>query len=350
MKGLFKIILWIGIVVALCCTKAVAQDIQFSQFYQAQLYQNPAFAGAMHKDRAMFHQRLQWPSLQAKYITSLVSFDTYYKQYQSGYGMMIFYDQQGDGQISSMEISGQYAYELHINSQFSFRGGLQLGWNSRNIDYTRLTFPQQFDDSGFTGAANPYAGLKSRKTYFDIAAGGILYTTSYWIGVSAHHLNTPNQTFMDANADLPMKIALTGGYKFVIANEASGLANDNAITEISITPTAHYKLQGKSDQLDLGVYGHYKHYLAGGWYRGIPVKQFNAKLNNHESIVLLLGYKTYSMSLTYSYDFTVSTLSDADQGITGTGGSHELNITYIFGQKRWTKPTKRMPCPNFYVH
>lgn len=326
-----------------------AQDIQFSQFYQAQLYQNPAFAGGAHKDRAVFHQRLQWPNIKqyghAQYVTSFVSFDTYYKRYQSGYAVTAFYDRQGDGQISSMELAGQYSYELHLNSHYSLRSGMQLGWNSRTIDYASLTFPQQYDDSGFTGQANPYSNLKARKTYLDIGAGSILYTAEFWVGVSAHHLNTPEQSFLNETSDLPLKFALTGGYRFVLHQDPSGLANEEGSKEVSVIPTFHYKAQGKSDQLDLGVYGLYHQIIVGGWYRGIPYKKYNTILNNHESIVLLAGYKFYNLNVTYSYDYTTSTLREV-----GTGGAHEINLTYLFGQKRWTKPTKRMPCPSFYIH
>lgn len=327
----------------------ISQDIQFSQFYQAQLYQNPAFAGGMHVDRAMFHQRLQWPNIkqygQAKYVTSFVSFDTYYKKYQSGYGVTAFYDKQGDGQITSMEISGQYAYELHLNSHYSLRSGLQLGWNSRTIDYASLTFPEQYDDEGFTGSANPYANFVARKNYYDIAAGAVLYTSEFWVGFSTHHLNTPEQTFIQGASELPMKLALTGGYKFVLHEDATGLANEKPSSEVSVIPTFHYKFQGKSDQLDLGIYGLYHQIIVGAWYRGIPFKKYDTDLNNHESIVFLAGYKFHNLSFTYSYDCTTSTLREV-----GTGGAHEINVTYLFGQKRWTKPTKRMPCPSFYIH
>ena len=327
----------------------LSQDIQFSQFYQALLYQNPAFAGSLHKDRVSFHQRIQWPNIEqygkAQYTTSFVSADTYLKRYKSGYGVTAFYDKQGDGQITSMELSGQYSYELHLNSHYTVRSGLQLGWNSRSIDYANLTFPQQYDDSGFQGTANPYASFGARKNYFDIGAGAVLYTSEFWLGLSGHHLNTPNQTFIEQQSELPIKFALTGGYKFVLSEDQSGLANDASSKEISVIPTFHYKFQGKSDQFDLGVYGLYHQIVVGGWYRGIPFKKYNTRLNNNESIVLLAGYKLHNMSITYSYDWTQSTLREV-----GTGGAHELNITYVFGQKRWTKPTKRMPCPSFYIH
>ena len=63
-------------------------------------------------------------------------------------------------------------------------------------------------------------------------------------------------------------------------------------------------------------------------------------------MIFLIGAKLEKIGITYSYDWTVSTLSRAE-----TGGSHELNLSYFFGKpKKRKKPTKRMPCPSFYVH
>jgi len=56
-----------------------AQDIQFSQFYAVTPYINPAFVGGAHALRAMVHGRYQWPGIDAKYATGLVSVDHFLK-------------------------------------------------------------------------------------------------------------------------------------------------------------------------------------------------------------------------------------------------------------------------------
>ena len=97
-----------------------AQDIQYSQFYANVLYLNPAFAGNVHATRGVFHQRIQWPSLDAKYITSHVSVDTYFSEVNSGVGLMVYKDWQGSNTLSSVETALQYAYELHLSSKTFF--------------------------------------------------------------------------------------------------------------------------------------------------------------------------------------------------------------------------------------
>ena len=90
-----------------------AQDVQLTQFYEADVLLNPALVGKAHHPRIMGHQRLQWPGASAKYLTSLVALDSYSAKYQSGFGGYFLHDYQGNGQVSSKELSLLYAYDLH---------------------------------------------------------------------------------------------------------------------------------------------------------------------------------------------------------------------------------------------
>jgi len=325
-------------ILSYCC---LGQDIQFSQFYANPLYLNPAFAGSVHQSRAIFHQRLQWPALEAKYITSLLSLDYYFEKYNSGIGVMVYKDWQGGSRIATSEIDFQYSYELSINKYYSFRAGFQGSYVSRNVNYNVLTFPDQFTSKGYTGqnTNEPFDG--QNKNYLDLSVGGILYSRNIWAGITYSHINQPNQSFYDNESLLPYKLTFIGGYKIVLVEDDG---RSDKVKEVSITPTFHYKLQGKSDQVDIGIYGLYHAIIGGLWYRGIPLfKKYNRHLQNNESFVILGGYKYHNFSISYSYDFTVSKLVRAI-----TGGSHELNLTYVFDwPKQKRRFRKRLPCPHF---
>jgi type IX secretion system PorP/SprF family membrane protein len=322
--------------------EVLAQDVQFSQFYAASLYLNPAFAGSAHSARGTLHQRIQWPSLDAKYITSLASIDAYSSKYKSGFGLMILQDFQGSNTIKSSEVTTQYSYELQFSPTFTLRAGLQAGFVSRFINYSNLVFPDQYNNQGYTGPTDDDVYGNTRVNYLDLASGGILYSNNFWFGVSSHHMNRPNQSFYGEVSRLPSKYSLATGYKFVVKTNRDQYTSSNE--EVTITPTAHYKFQGMSDQFDLGVYAIYNQIIMGFWYRGIPViKYYKKSLQNNESVVLLAGYKFRTVSVSYSYDFTISKLATAK-----TGGSHELNITYVYKKSKKKKPTKRLPCPKFY--
>lgn len=323
-----------------------AQDIQFSQFYANMLYLNPAFAGSAFQTRAIFHERVQWPSLDAKYMTTSFSLDHNFEKYNSGVGMMVLKDWQGANTISSTEIAFQYAYQVELSSKFALRAGIEPKYVSRYINYHFLTMPDQYSNNGFKNQQTAETFGNESVHFLDWSAGMILYSEHFWLGVASNHLNTPNQSFYAAGSSrLALKLDLTAGYKLYFQRKKYSAFIEND-PEISVTPTIHYKAQGKSDQMDVGVYGLYGQMIVGAWYRGIPLlKQYRVGLLNDESVVGLVGWKVHGLSISYSYDFTVSKLVRAR-----TGGSHELNITYVwdYPQNKKKKPMKRLPCPDFF--
>ncbi len=329
--GLFKV------------TGLYAQDIQLAQFYAAQTYLSPSFAGGTHQTRAMAHQRLQWPRLDAKYITSLFSFDKYFSKYNSGFGAVLLRDQQGTGEIVSYSIDLQYAYEVHISENLSFRPGLQAGYVFRSSNYSNLTVPSQYDpDSDDFVGGHSYGDALT--TYFDFASGGIVYTPEFWIGYFGHHLNRPDQAVFVDGSKLPMRHTFVGGYKIRL-KKISDITFSDMEHEASITPTFHYKSQGKNDQIDIGIYMHYDHLLAGFWYRGIPFKKFKPEFHNNESMVFTAGWRYHRWSLTYSFDWVVSKLA-----METVGGAHEINITFVnLSKYKKQRVMKRIPCPNIYI-
>jgi type IX secretion system PorP/SprF family membrane protein len=319
-----------------------AQDIQYSQFYANPMYLNPAFAGSAHATRFVLHQRIQWPALDAQYLSSSFSADSYFKNYNSGLGVIFLRDVQGTRTISTTEMGLAYSYELQISSRFSARLGLQGNYVSRYLNYNVLTFPDQYTDNGFTGNKTGEPFGKETVKFFDITTGGLFYSDNFWIGYAAHHINEPNQSFYGSVSRLPLKLAITGGYRLKLLQ--SRRTGEEDATILDITPTVHYKLQEKSDQFDAGVYALYYQTILGFWYRGIPFKQYDTDLQNNESMVFLAGYKYKNLSVSYSFDFTVSKLTRAN-----TGGSHEVNLTYLLDwPPKRKKVMRRLPCPQFY--
>ena len=332
-----------GIVFFVCLSViAYSQDVQFSQFYTVALYQNPAFAGSAHATRGIVDQRIQWPGLNAKYMTSYASFDTYSQKYRSGFGVMALQDYQGSNTLSSSEIQAMYSYEIPLSSNLTLRPGIGLGVVNRNINYNVTQFPGDFNNYGVTNASGLDNQTYQRKTFADISTGTVLYSQNLWVGFAADHINNPNESFTGGVSRLPVKYDVTAGYKIPIKH-AKYMAYLEEEKDISITPTIHYKTQGASNQSDIGIYGMYDVVMFGVWYRGIPFLNYH-NIPNNESIVAQIGYRYDDWSFGYSYDFLISGLSTVR-----AGGAHEISITYIHHRKvKHKKPMKRLPCPTFY--
>jgi len=331
-----------------------AQDPQFSQFYAAPLYLNPAFTGSALQARLGINYRNQWPQIsEANFETFAFYFDTYLNEYNSGVGLLVTRDQEGFAGLSSTAVSLSYAYQVSITNSITFRPGFQAGIVNKDLNFSDLTFGNQFDnttgtfDRSIVGEPDLLATDDSFN-FFDLGLGGLVYTDNWWIGVSAFHLTEPNQSFFDTDdAILPIRYSFHGGYKFFLGQQP--YVNEyNRRREVSVTPTFQYKFQGDFDQVDLGVAFLYQPITAGLFYRGLPIKDLegdgvNESVNNNESIVFAIGLLDIKgLNIGYSFDFTISEL-----GIS-SGGAHEVSLSYVFQLTENRLPPKEkrfVPCP-----
>jgi type IX secretion system PorP/SprF family membrane protein len=326
---------------------ALAQDPQFTQFYAAPQYLNPAFAGSALAPRLTANYRNQWPAI-TNYVTTMVAADYYFDRANSGVGLLIQNDNQGQGNIQSTDIGLQYSYQFQLNESSFIRLGLQGSYVNRNVNYFGLTTGDQFNEQGFiSGSVTSDPTLLAgspRNKYLDFSTGGLLYSDWYWVGVSAHHINRPSQSFFVEGSDrLPIKGSIHAGLRIPLSGYTG--RGDELDREISFSPVILYKFQGRYDQMDLGAYLTYSPITVGAYYRGIPFKKYNQTINNHDAIALLAGYRVDKFSIGYSYDATISTLGNS-------GGSHELSLTYIFEKPEARRGgvrrrDKKLPCPKF---
>lgn len=327
-----------------------AQDPQFSQFYAAPLYLNPAFAGSTSQARAGINYRNQWPAIDANFTTMSAFFDYYIEDKKSGVGVLLMRDQEGLAGLRSISLGLQYSYELQITDFLGFRPGVQVSLYNRDINFNKLTFGDQFDENGeIAQPSQEFADLNTgqSRTFVDLSFGGVLFTKVAWIGVSANHLNTPNQSLIGEEAELPMKLSVHGGFKYFLKPGVVGNGIYAREAERSIAPAFQYRHQGDFDQIDLGVYFTFEPLVLGTWYRGVPFKSING-LSNNESLVLLLGFVKLgakdAINLGYSFDYTISKLG------TGSGGAHEFSLVYTWPMRNPRKPPANklvIPCPDF---
>jgi type IX secretion system PorP/SprF family membrane protein len=174
----------------------------------------------------------------------------------------------------------------------------------------------------------------------------LYYTFHFWFGLSAHHINQPNQTFVAANgkSQLPAKFSIHAGYRFML-NHIGKEAYDKRAKRIkSITPTFLLKNQGTFSQLDLGLYYLAKPYFIGLWYRGIPMLKTVASFTNKDALSFQTGIRFEKLSVGYSFDYTISKLSPFARG------THEISLGYVLcgGYKKPKQRLQTLPCPDFY--
>lgn len=327
-----------------------AQDPQFTQFYASPLYLNPAFAGATKWVRAGMNYRNQWPGVDANYNTVTAWCDLYIESKNSGLGLLLSNDTQGISGLRSTSIALQYAYDLRLLQNLSFRPGFQGAFVNRSADFSHLIFGDQFDPNTGNlkpGYQSPDARQGDRVFYFDLTFGGLFYSKRAWLGFTIAHVTRPNQSITGNQDKLPVKVSGHAGYKFFLESTSMGQGYLMKERERSVAPAIQYRHQGSFNQLDLGTYLTLEPLVFGVWYRGIPIEKFYGLANN-ESLALLIGITKRSLkdvlNIGYSYDITLSKLG------LGSGGAHEVSLTYSWDTRDPRRPPKdklSIPCPNF---
>jgi type IX secretion system PorP/SprF family membrane protein len=332
-KWLMIILVWSSV--------AQAQDPEFSQYYAAPLYLNPAFAGTSVDHRFIANYRNQWPNISQAFETYAFSYDYNLDHYNSGLGFLLITDKAGSANLKSTQFNFQYAYKVKLSEKWILSSGLNFGLGSRSVDFNKLIFYQQLDFAQSSDNPPPppsNLNLQSQ-TYFDFGAGVLAYSRKFWIGFSTAHLNSPNRSLVDDESKIPLKASVHGGVRIPLYN---GIFKRDRIA--SIAPSFVYKRQGNFDQLDVGTYFFYEPVVVGLWYRGIPIQQ-NTKDNiSQDAVVVVLGFQLSTVEVSYSYDVTVSELGPI------SGGTHEIGLKFkieLATQVRKRKRERFIPCPTF---
>ena len=320
-----------------------AQDTQYSQFYAAPLYLNPAMTGSSEMTRIGVNYRNQWPGLDQSFTSYSAYVDHYIFSANSGIGLIVNKSQQSMANLSVSEIGATYAYRLRLGFRSFLRVGGQVSFVDRDAYFGDLVFGSQID--GATGAIGDFSGENlgegARHQFMDYGFGMLYHNENVWFGISGHHLTQPNISFLDgANSTLPLKVSAHGGVKFDLSGGSSSQFMNQKTGSKDLTLAFNYKNQGPFSQLDMGAQVNLQPLVLGVWYRGIPVAQ--KEQPNQESIIALLGISLGGgLDIGYSHDFTLSSLGNAN-----TGGAHEISLRYSFlaGSAKGRGRTSSMPC------
>ena len=292
------------------------QDPEFSQFFANPLYLNPAFAGTTELPRTVLNYRNQWPQKGATYTTYSISYDLLSKKMNSGIGFQLYQDHELNNIINTSGASFSYSYHIKLSNWSFMTLGVQGGVVLKQFDASKLIFPSQIDQlSGQISGAIPLNYSNEKKLYPDFAVGALGQHNDVFWGISVNHLTQPNESIItgDQKGKLPLKVTVHAGAR------THRLHHGLLSREFSLSPNILYQQQGNFKQLNLGIYMIEKSFLFGGWFRdNIDVRP--------DAVILLAGFAREKFQLGYSFDMTLSKLSNYSYG------SHEISVTFFLGQ------------------
>ncbi len=324
-----------------------AQDIHFSQFWENEIFHNPALTGVFSGEYKFgLDYRSQWGSVATPFNTVMLSGETRILVNREigdfiSFGLAYTHDKAGTINFTSDQIYPAIAYNKALedvhNTYLSV--GFTAGYLSRSVDQSLMTFSSQYLNSSYS-ANNPsgetyvYRGLHN----YDIGAGvsinsslDINSTMNYYLGASVYHINHPTEIFNggDVTSKLPMKWEFNAGFHLPISDQFSFTAHAN-----------------------LSVQQPYSEFIYGGMFTfkalqvGLPSIfsfHFGILSRYQDAIIPVFKFDYKSTSLGFSYDANNSTLGSQ------AGGASATEITlYVRGKYNHKKnPRDPIMCPRF---
>ncbi len=325
-------------ILLLLSINGLAQDIHFSQFYNAPLQTNPAMTGIFGGDvRFVGNFRHQWASVPVPYTTFSGSFEhklvpKLIKTNGLAAGLLINQDQAGDSRLSLTNIMASAAYAQAMNDQNFVSIGFQVGIGQRRIDMAALTFDSQFNGDIFDPNLPTQENLPILNFVYPDMNAGInwhfqLPDLRTWVnaGASLAHLNTPRQSFFE-NDDvrLSRKLAFSTDASFPIS------------AKLDLQPALLYQRQNTYQELVYGTNvkyhltenaGNEMGLLFGGWHRW------------GDAIAFFAGLDYTTLSVGISYDINISPFNVATNG----NGGPELSVIYTIAKVKGMESYRSCP-------
>jgi type IX secretion system PorP/SprF family membrane protein len=333
------------IVYMITAVAANAQDLHFSQWFNAPLIINPANTGFIPQSdyRLGVNYRNQWSSIMSvPYKTMSIWGDAqlFRDRIESGWvgiGGVILHDVAGSGSLTSTKIYGSIAYHQMLGEAHLLSAGFNAGWSNKRINTADLKFPDQFDGKFFDKTLPTSVFLDNPSiSYLDFQAGlNYAYFPSDQLyvngGVSAMHLNRARESFFSvdsAGADdrIPMRFN-------VFANTSYKMSDD-----LIINGMVYYSRQSNSSEivgggnLQYNLSGDGESQLIGGLY-----------MRPGDAIIPVVGFQWKNIKLMFSYDVTTSSLKQYNNG----RGAYEFALMHDGFYDTYNGDRRQSFCPTF---
>jgi type IX secretion system PorP/SprF family membrane protein len=327
---------------------AGAQDIHFSQFWENEIFHNPALTGVFSGEyKVGLDYRSQWGSIATPFNTVMLSGQTRILVAREvgdyiSIGLAYTHDKAGTINFTSSQIYPAIAYNKALEDQHNtyLSVGFTAGYISRSVDMSLMTFSSQYLNSSYS-ANNPsgetyvYRGLHN----YDVGAGVSLNSSldlqsrsNYYLGVAAYHINSPTEIFNGGSVltKLPIKWELNGGIHLPLSDQ------------FSFTAHANYCVQKP-----------YTEFIFGGLitWKALQVAlpsifsfHFGVLCRYEDAIIPTFKFDYKNTSLGFSYDINNSQLTSS-AGSTASATEITLYVKGLYNHRK--NPRDPMMCPRF---
>lgn len=311
------------------CGELWSQSYHFSQFFSTPLLTNPANTGYMDGPTRFSSNLRSQGSMSNGFFTGYVSAEVNPLRnqlamgYRAGIGVYAMNDRSLSGalQTNTIGLSAAYHVGLDTYGEQSIGLGVQGTYNQRRIDYSRLTFENQFGANGYDGSMPVGEPLDvDSRSFFDVNAG-ISYHVAhqyqrFFIGGAVYNILRHKENLLAEDFTMPMRFTVQSGFQLSLNDYESIYASITGMT------------QAKTTEITLGgAYGFkldekFENELIGGlWYR------------YKDAMIPYLGFMRTGFQVGLSYDYTTSAQKAGSQ----IKNAFELTLLYRAADKRELK-------------
>jgi type IX secretion system PorP/SprF family membrane protein len=334
-------ILWL-----LICTSTIAQDIHFSQFFEAPLLRNPSLAGIFTGDiRMQTVHRSQWNSVSVPYETTSMNAETKIKVGDRNddfvtVGAQLMYDKAGTTNFKSVHALPVLNYHKSLSAEKNryLSLGFMGGYINRTIDRSKITTNNQWGSGGFDANLPIGENFTNANYHYWDASVGTTYSSNigetdennFFIGVGYHHFTNPKVGFYESSKQkLHPKIVASAGLKYHFGEDSY------------ITIQADHSNQENYNETIGGLL------YSMNFVNGIRETQYTlhagAFLRWKDALIPVIKFDYSPFSISFSYDANISQLKTASKG----RGGYEVSISYIAFKPNRSYESDAVRCPKF---
>ena len=285
-----------------------SQDPIFTQAYSAGMYLNPALTGEQKGFKANLNYRNQWPLISGNYITNLYGVQKRIDSIGLGVGINILQDEQGQGTLNTTGIGLVISKWVKFSDKINLSWGVNTSFYQKTVDMSKLTFGDMIDSKlGFTNNASSDPNFNSTVSYINFTSGVLIQYKEGNTGFTYSNINTPNQSFYTGSSSrLPARLTLHNTTIYTISK----------ILDWKIAHTIVLNKQQDFYSLSTYATSQFK------WFK------LCTGFSTMNAIIAGGGLCFPRFSINYTYETTISTLTNA------TGGAHEIGMSFRFGNKK----------------
>jgi type IX secretion system PorP/SprF family membrane protein len=318
-----------------------AQDLHFSQFFEAPLLRNPALAGLYEGDiRVQGVYRNQWSSISFPYQTGSLNADYKFpvgkgEDFMS-VGLQLLFDRAGTVALTTTHFLPvvNFHKSLSANRNTYLSLGFMGGLVTRRLDRSRVTTNNQYDGFEYNGSLPDGEVFAANYAYLDANVGMSFNSTIgadeqhlFFVGLAYHHFNKPVNSFYQNINHLP-KWVLSGGLK------------------LNIDMYSYVTFHG-----DYSRQWPYQELIGGAMYsrkvgdEDVPTYTIHGGMyvRYKDAVIPVVKMDYYPFSLAFSYDINVSQLATASRN----RGGVEVSLSYIAYVNKDNSSRNAVKCPKF---